>query len=502
MQHAAVSQDRKPVAVIDIGSNSVRLVVYEGRSRSPTPLFNEKALCGLGRTVAETGRIDGDGAARTLAALRRFRAISEQLGAGKAWTMATAAVREAENGREFIAEIERQTGLKVMLLSGEREAEMAAAGVMSGFHSVDGLAGDLGGGSLELMDIGLDGLGSATTLKLGGLRLMKRANGDLDKAEKLIDEDFQGFPALAGGRGRQFYAIGGTWRAIAKLHMDATDYPLQVTHGYEVAAGEVSRFCSRLAKAHKSGVIPGIGTISNSRREVIPLGALVLKKLIERAKPREVVFSVFGIREGLLYTLLPEAEKQRDPLLTFCEEWARLRSRSAEHARELCDWTDQIFVEPGPEETADERRLRHAACLISDISWRAHPDYRGVQSLNIIANSALGGLDHAERAFLALAVYYRHVGSSKDEQSSRLNELVSRSQLKRARIVGAAVRAAHMLSIGMAGVISRTSLQYEKKSLVLRIPSVLRDLDGERLTRRFSILRDLLGVKGEIRFVN
>ena len=200
--------------------------------------------------------------------------------------------------------------------------------------------------------------------------------------------------------------------------------------------------------------------------------------------------------------MLPEAEKRRDPLLTFCEEWARLRSRSAEHARELCDWTDQIFVEPGPEETADERRLRHAACLISDISWRAHPDYRGVQSLNIIANSALGGLDHAERAFLALAVYYRHVGSSKDEQSSRLNELVSRSQLKRARIVGAAVRAAHMLSIGMAGVISRTSLQYEKKSLVLRIPSVLRDLDGERLARRFSILRDLLGVKGEIRFVN
>jgi exopolyphosphatase/guanosine-5'-triphosphate,3'-diphosphate pyrophosphatase len=213
------------------------------------------------------------------------------------------------------------------------------------------------------------------------------------------------------------------------------------------------------------------------------------------------VFSVFGIREGLIYGLLPPHEQMRDPLLSFCEDYAALRSRSVEHAWELCRWTDRIFADPALEETAEERRLRYAACLLSDVGWRAHPDYRGEQSLNTVAHAGLGGVDHQGRIFLALSVFHRHETSegSSEQLSERLRSLVSKRVQRRARIVGSAIRAAHMLSIGMAGIIDQTPLTYENASIVLTIPRAYAALDGERLRRRFDVLADLLGKKPKVR---
>ena len=139
----------EPIGVIDIGSNSVRLVVYEGAVRSPTPLFNEKVLCGLGRSVATTGRLGAESIERALTALARFRAIARVLGVKNLRAIATAAVREAGDGREFIARGERAAGVAIQTLSGEREAELAAAGIEMGFRNPLGVAGDLGGGSLS-----------------------------------------------------------------------------------------------------------------------------------------------------------------------------------------------------------------------------------------------------------------------------------------------------------------------------------------------------------------
>ena len=201
---------------------------------------------------------------------------------------------------------------------------------------------------------------------------------------------------------------------------------------------------------------------------------------------------MFGIREGLVYSLLSEPERRKDPLISFCAEYARLRSRSAEHAFELSAWTDALFEPPGPKETDEERRLRHAACLLSDISWRAHPDYRGEQSLILITHAALGGIDHPGRVFLALTNYFRHMGTGgnpegdgKDKLSERLKAIVSKKLYKRARIIGAAIRAAHMLSIGQPGIIDETPLSYERNKLVLTVPKAYAALDGERLRRRF-----------------
>ncbi|MGE3917128.1 MAG: Ppx/GppA family phosphatase [Hyphomicrobiaceae bacterium] len=497
--------DLKPIGVVDIGSNSVRLVVYEGAVRSPVPLFNEKVPCALGRGLANTGRLSTDGVERAIAALRRFRGVARNLevAGDDLHAVATAAVREAENGSEFLAAAEKALGRPIHLLSGEREAELAAYGIEMGFFRPDGFAGDLGGGSLELVDVQGGGRRAAVTMPLGGLRLIDQSTGRLDRAQDIIDQQLDTLPWIGAGRGRTFFAVGGTWRALGKLHMTMKDYPLRAMHGYRLPAGEALDLVDTVRRARRLNDLKGGQSVSRARRDVLPYGALVLERLVRRVQPSEVVFSVFGIREGLLFSLLGEAERRRDPLLAFAEDYARLRSRSIAHAFELCSWTDVLFTPPGPKESEEDRRLRHAACLLSDIGWRAMPDYRGEQSLNVIAHAALNGIDHPGRVFLALTVYFRHTGTGDDEGgddlSERLKELVPRRLYRRARLLGAAIRAAHMLSIGMPGTIPSTPVSYEGERLVLRLPRAHEHLDGERLQRRFAALAELLGCRPEIR---
>jgi len=491
------AEELEPIAVIDIGSNSVRLVVYEGAVRSPTPRFNEKVLCGLGRTVGSTRMLGEEAIGRALAALTRFRAITRVLSVKNVKAIATAAVREARDGAEFIARAERAAGVPIQVLSGEREAELAARGIMMGFRNPNGIAGDLGGGSLELIEVPPGKRLEAVTLPLGGLRLIDSSGGRIDRALEIADEEIASVPFLARGVGRTFYAVGGTWRALARLHMSAMDYPLRVMHGYRIPAREAMEFCEVIRKSRKLSDIRGGAEISRARREVLPFGAIALERVLRRMRPADVVFSVFGIREGLLHSLLSPQERDKDPLIAFADAYARLRSRSPQHARELCTWTDAIFSGSGPGETEEERRLRHAACLLSDIGWRAHPDYRGEQSLNVVAHAGLGGIDHEGRTFLALSVYFRHVGPDEDGEvpetfSERLKALVSKRTLRRARIVGAAIRAAHMISIGRHGIIDETPLRYDGNRLILTLPKAYHDLDGERLHRRFAVLAELL----------
>jgi exopolyphosphatase/guanosine-5'-triphosphate,3'-diphosphate pyrophosphatase len=491
----------EPIGVVDIGSNSVRLVVYEGAVRAPTPVFNEKVLCGLGRAVASTGSLSDDAVACALAALSRFRLIAHILGVKNLIAIATAAVRDAENGAEFIERGERTLGVSIEMLSGDKEARLAAQGIMMGFVNDDGIACDFGGGSLELIDITQSDLREMASLPLGGLRLMDKTRNKLDRAAAVIDKGLARVPWLANGEGRDFYAVGGTWRSLAKMHMDQVRYPLRVMQGYRISCDEALELCEQFRKAKKPLELPGMASVARARREVLPFGALVLERLLKHMQPRQIVFSIFGIREGLIYGLLPAYEKLRDPLISFCEDYATLRSRSVEHAWELCHWTDQLFSNPDLKESPDERRLRHAACLLSDVGWRAHPDYRGEQSVNTIAHAGLSGVDHQGRIFLALSVYHRHEASDDNggQLSERLRSLITKRAQRRARIVGAAVRAAHMLSIGMAGIIDQTPLTYEDDKLVLSIPRHYAALDGERLRRRFGALCDLVGKKPEIR---
>ena len=479
--------------MIDIGSNSVRLVIYEGVTRSPTPLFNEKALAGLGREVQTKGVMPADAVTTALTALRRFRALCDTMRVKKVWAVATAACRDAKNGPEFIARAERICRTRIDVLSGKREAKLTALGVISGFYRPDGIVGDLGGGSLELVDVRGAGIKRAATLSLGGLALQDRSGKSIKKAEKIVKQALSKVPRLKSGKGRAFYAVGGTWRSLARLHMAQTGYPLHVMHGYVVRAKEALEFCRLVRRVHPE-TLSQIEVVASARRPLLPYAALVLEHIPLKTKVSEVVFSALGVREGLIYSRLGARERKRDALLTAARDLNQLRSRSPRHGEDLIVWTDKFMASSGINETPEERRLRHAACLVADIGWRAHPDYRGEQSLNVIAHAGFLGIDHPGRAYLALSVFFRHVGVTHDEElSPRIRELASTRTLDRARVLGAAMRVAYMVSASQPGVLPRSPLKVLRHRLVLRLSGKFALLAGDRVATRLRHLARLVG---------
>jgi exopolyphosphatase/guanosine-5'-triphosphate,3'-diphosphate pyrophosphatase len=489
----------KPVAIIDIGSNSVRLVVYEGVTRAPTPIFNEKVLCGLGRGVATTGQLPRDAVIKALAAIRRFRVLCATMQCGDVHVLATAAAREASNGRAFLVDAERAAGTSVNLLSGAREAHLSALGVVSSIYKPDGVAGDLGGGSLELIEVKGHKLGRGVSLPLGGLALMDSSGQSPKRAAKIVRDALAMVEPLSALKGRTFYAVGGTWRALARLHMSQRNYPLHVMHNYVIPASDAADFAALVERVNAEQLI-AIGAVSLARRPLLAYGAVVLEELIRKARPKEVVVSALGVREGFLYERLPENIRRQDPLIAAASDLNKLRSRSPRHGDELCHWTDEFMRSTHFEETVDERRLRHASCLLADIGWRAHPDYRGEQSLNIIAHSAFVGIDHPGRAFLALTAAYRHIGLE-DSVSPEIRGLVSARLLDRARILGAAMRVAYLISAAMPDILPYTPMRCTRGKLLLSLPYSLADLASERVLNRQKQLARLIGREPEIKIV-
>lgn len=485
----------RPVAVVDIGSNSVRLVVYDGLRRSPAPVFNEKILCGLGRGVAIGGRLDKDGIVRALAALRRFRTLARQIGAKQVFAVATAAAREADNGADFIDEAEAALGVNIAMLSGKEEARYAALGVIAGIPEADGIAGDLGGGSLELIDIKGGKLRDGITLPIGPLRLIDMSGGSIAKARKIVDGYFGKAEILERLKGRTFYAVGGTWRNLGKLHMAQSHYPLHVLHSYRMTRPQASGVANLISGLSPS-TLKNIRQVSRSRSDTMPYGALVLERLLDHSKPSLVEMSVYGVREGLLYAKLPRRKRESDALLSSCWDFARRYARSPEHELELCDWTDQIFGNGGLKETPAERRLRYAACLLADIGWRAHPDYRAERSLGMISQAAFVGIDHPGRVFLALTVFYRYEGEDNDDG---LNRLLDDDANARAHLLSNVFRLAYILSAAMPGALPKIGLKLgDNKTLILRLPKKLADLMGERVEKRLQGLAAELGRTGKV----
>jgi exopolyphosphatase/guanosine-5'-triphosphate,3'-diphosphate pyrophosphatase len=179
---------------------------------------------------------------------------------------------------------------------------------------------------------------------------------------------------------------------------------------------------------------------------------------------------------------------------------ASRRARSLEFSHELFDWMNGLFNSSGLKETPDETRLRHAACLLNDIGWRGHPDYRGEKALGLVAQSNFVGVDHPGRAYLALAVYYGHKPNVTGEFSPALRTLAGRRLNRRAQVFGAAARIAFKLSVNMPGIINQTSIRYNGRVLVLTLPESLKMLAGEHINRRLEMLAKLLKCKSEIQF--
>lgn len=479
----------KRIGVIDVGSNSVRLVVYDGLRRTPLPLFNEKVFCGLGKSVSSTGRIEGEAAESTRTTLRRFAILLRAMRISRVEAVATAASRDAGNGDEFIANLSREIGINIRIIPGAEEGRFSALGVMAGNPYAKGLVGDLGGSSIELVSIGPHGPGHAETLPIGPLKIKKSSADQLDKR---IDEFLAGHDWLDNFAGETFYAVGGSWRALAQAHMERFDHPVHVIQEYSIMASEALRFTGEVSRMSLAELeaMPGI---SKRRAETAATAASVLNRLLRRTGVRRVVFSAYGLREGILFDHLPKSLQMKDPLIAACEEKSRRQGRFPEHADEITRWSSVLFENEG----APAARLRHCASLLSDIGWRAHPDHRANQCLMEVVNAQFAGITHMGRALLALAVYFRYRSEPAEGDVGRLLAFAG-EHARDARILGLALRLAHTISGGTAGILQDCSLLLLPGELRLSLPARYADLAGDAMHKRLRQLAQALERKPRV----
>jgi exopolyphosphatase / guanosine-5'-triphosphate,3'-diphosphate pyrophosphatase len=480
----------RPYAIVDIGSNSIRLLVYDQLGRAPMPRFNEKSLARLAEGLPETGAITPDHFCRAVEALRRFRAIADAMGVSRIDVVATEAMRRASNGPKLAQTIEAESGLKVRILSGAEEARFATLGVISGFFRPVGSVGDMGGGSLEVAEALDDHAGDGwVSVPLGALPVEAMLAGGVSAAKRQIDEALRsGLPrALA----RQvFYAVGGGWRAVAKAHMVAVGAPVKVVHGYTLRAAEAREFARAIARlsAAKLAATPGV---SERRARTLPAAALTLDRVLKHLKPQRVVFSALGLREGFLYSQLSPEQQYLDPLVEGAQLIGLPLARVPEFAPELASWTEGLF----PEETAAEKRLRVAVCALSDIAWRDAPDLRAEESFRRLLEFPFIGVTHPERAFIAAAIHARYVGRPDASWLSPAVKLLAPAERRRAQILGRAILLAYRFSGGVPAVLESARLRIDPECLRLEVAAAARAPDSEVVVERLRLLAGAIGVK-------
>jgi len=478
------------VAVVDVGSNSVRLVVFSGEGRWPVPVFNERTLCGLGRGLAKTGRLDPGGVALALSHLKRFRDLGRAMGVARWEVVATEAVRVAKDGKAFVAKAEKCLGVPLKILDGDGEATASANGVVSGIPGADGLIGDLGGGSLEIVMLDKGRPGARASLPLGPLRFPAKELNDMAAAESRIDNALKKVPWLKDMAGRGFYPVGGAWRALANVHMGHTDYPLHVIHQYELGrrdAFDVLRLVGRMSP-QSLGQIPGVSKV---RLATLPIAAKIMERLLLRSKPDRVVFSAHGLREGWLYSELSKEKRKEDPLLAGCAEYGRREARFGAPGTALADWTAPVF----PDDGADWTRLRRAAAYLAEVGWRDHPDYRAEDTFSRILHLPLAGIGHEERILLAFMVSARYGGGRTGLVKRQMRPLIDSDDLAHAITVGRALRLGLSLSGGTQEILAATALAIDKTALTLTLAKGADHMLGDAATRRFEALARRLGRK-------
>jgi exopolyphosphatase/guanosine-5'-triphosphate,3'-diphosphate pyrophosphatase len=496
---AALSPALPRVAIIDIGSNSIRLVVYQGLSRSPGILFNEKVMAGLGRGVAVSDALSDESIDVAIEALSRFALLTRSMAVDTCRAVATAAVREAANGAAFLRRVKRETGLDVEVIDGETEARCAALGVIAGIPEADGVVGDLGGGSLELIRVAGGEPHERLSLPLGALRLDAVRKKNRRALARFVADALDGVRWARLGRGRPFYAVGGSWRALAQLHMHLIDWPLPVIHHHVMPAQAPARLVRTLARVSPD-MLREIPSISTARLPQLPGAALLLRDVTARLESAEIVASAYGLREGLLFASLPPAARAEDPLLAAARAEAERSGRHADGkdsavGEQLLQWTDPVFAD----EPAEWRRIRHAACLLADVAWRAHPDMRAERGFDVALHGNWVGIDAPGRAMLALALWVLNGGAPADPALAFLERLAPPAALAQARLWGLALRLGQRLGGGTVVGIEAGGLEVAGGRLLLTLRRADAALYGEAVARRHRLLAAEWGLEPALR---
>jgi len=492
---AGLTGDLKARAgVVDLGSNSVRLVVFEGRGRHPLAIFNEKAVLGLGRGLPQTGRLNEQAIAPALTVLARYHAAARAMRADPIEVLATSAVRDADNGPDFVAALaSRMPDVPVRVLPGIEEAALSADGVLLGFPAADGVLADLGGGSLELVRLDAGRIDRATSLPVGTIRLADRAAEDVVRARAIVEEELAAEPWLHDAAGRDLYLVGGAWRALARMHIAQTGYPLAIVHHY-VLRREEARDLAGVVMAASRRVLERMPGVSQRRIGDLPFAAVVLRRLLRATGAARVVFSANGLREGWYARLLSPGVRAEDPLLAAAREMGLRFGRDAGLPPALLAWTDPLF----PDQPPGERALRAAACWLSDVGAYDHPDYRAEQAFLRVLRQHGVGLDHHARAVLALTAALRYDAPPEAPFLGVAASLLDAPTMQRAETLGAALRLAHTLSGGTPALLSGARLDREAGTLALRLRPDSGVFAGESVERRLASLAATLGLEARV----
>lgn len=489
----------RAAAVVDIGSNTIRLVIFDRLENALVPLYNERAFCALGRGLAAGSLLDAEAMKEAARTVIRFVRLAGALGVGDVGLIATAAVRDARNGACLVRAVEAACGARVRVLDGAEEARLSALGVAAGIPGASGVMGDLGGGSLELVEIDGDRIGRQTTLPLGTMRMADAHAEDPAGTLQQVRDALAGIEWLGGRRGERsdarprpahFYPVGGSWRILARLHIERTDHPLHVIHAYELPAGEIAKFAGFVGRLRPSALTSAAG-VNRRRARHLPYAAALLAELLEVTGPRKVRFCSTGLREGFVHARLSEAERTADTLLRAAQALGHREARFPEFAEALFAWLAPLAGK------RRWRRLARAACHLADVAWREHPDYRAEQGLLRVVRHNYLAAGHDERAFLGLAVFGRYGGDPRtSDAAKRLGPLLGEGARRRAELLGRAMRLAYRLSAGSAELLGRTRLKYrpERDRLVLELDGAAVPPVGGPVEQDFAALAKSLGV--------
>jgi len=454
------------IAIIDIGSNAVRLVVYDGLNRAPFRIHNERNICNLGADLGKTGYLNPEGIKKALNSIRRFSGLLTAMKITNIRAVATAAVRDAKDGKDFIDTVQKEFGLTITVIDGEEEARLSALGVLANGFGNDGVIGDYGGGSLELIVVEGGEVKHKASLPLGSHRLQAE-RGRAAQLE-MVEKHLAGVSFLKECEERDFYAMGGAWRSMATAHMSMVQYPFKLLDHYQVDGKKAIEFAAKLASEPPSTLERSVG-LSKKRLRDVSVAALAMECLF---RPRRLIFSGTGLREGLVYDQLNTAAKQQDALISGCAKIALKISRfdDLKNFMILSQWMTPLFA--GQDEQF--MRLMEASCLLSDTGWFEHEEYQASHAFERILVMPFYGIDHPGRAFLAMTQYVRYKGYVRRENYHEnvivpALKLLADRTIDLAAQIGLAQRMGYLLTGGALGLLRQTELEVTPKQVILKL---------------------------------
>ncbi len=480
-------------AIVDIGSNTVRLVVFHGPARLPLPIFNEKVQCRLGQGIDQTGKLNPEGVELAYETLNRFMKLVEVMEVDHVSLLATAAVREANDGNVFVTEIKRRFDADVHVLSGEEEAKLAAFGLLSGLPAADGLLGDMGGASFDLVALDHGHFSKHDTTALGHLRIMDEGRSSLKEMRSFIRDKLACLDWLKEMRGRPFYAVGGSLRAVARVIMHRIDYPLHVIDNFTLAQDKAAALLDLLAEDDPDAM-NDIANVSKKRLETLPAAIALLQEVIEFIQPSELIFSGYSMREGEFFLALDDSLKQQDPLIAACMELVNREGRFGQQGEEVYHWMAPLF----DQESDQQKNLRHAACLLHDIAWAEHPDYRADHGFLRVLRLPVAGLSHHDRALLGACIFSRYKGDFNARIAKPLRTFLNEEDTSWTKKVGAALRLAHTLASGAPHLLDQTRLEIRGGELILSLPEDEDIFIGDAVARRVSTVAKQMNLSSRL----